>query len=768
MRGIFISRREMLASGVAALAVPTMPALPFSSGAGAQTVAAGAASSAVNAGLVPFVDVHCHAFNVTDLPVADYLNHGIIREKILPTLAGPLVKWKRGSNDSALQKGLAYFDRVVKALTPTAQHEFNALSSGGILDARTDHEKLRLILVAMKISKAPFELVRPVEVAKLLEPKGFFADLLEWIADADGKETQAYKLLNLFLAAKEDGQIEQAAHNLVEFVSKVDVLGEPDTINRAAGYYGMAAAQFTHPRSKLIDELAELYTAKDNRLQVYTPAMNDFNFWLRDTQSDPAKSNSPPVTEIGDQVKLLSKISRTQPGNRIVHGFIAFDPLRQVVDALASGAKPERTALEWVRRAIEVEGFLGVKVYPPMGFQPIGNVDLADREIAEERLRDRHKPFGRRAAEVFGRLGVRSVRVQGAALDEALLSLYDYCNRNHVPIMAHCSRTLGTFGESDALNTYNPRWYTAAAGSHPKYWHDVLQLFPTLRLNFGHAGGIWCLGARRRNHDEFMGVCQLDSGFLADRDDRSELSRARIHSPWPVEIFKLMSKTDGPQGCELGPLKFPNVYADISDWAEPADILLLEEILAGERTNTANPSPADHARWTKQKADIDKKDKSVRGAFEYLAKFMDDKAFGMSPHIRSDVIRKRVMYGTDWIVMGRHNGARRYFEAINRRMKPVFDQHKGSEADFFGGNALRFMGLTKAAPSAPTGQRPGNESLPSEIRNKLSVPGVNLGTTPRQRLEMYYEANGLKAKAVTIFAAIDTVAPETWPSGACT
>ena len=65
-------------------------------------------------------------------------------------------------------------------------------------------------------------------------------------------------------------------------------------------------------------------------------------------------------------MELLSVLSLRQP--QPMHGFVAFDPLREV---RSTPNKP--SALDIVQEAVTKRGFLGVKLYSPMGFKPMGN-----------------------------------------------------------------------------------------------------------------------------------------------------------------------------------------------------------------------------------------------------------------------------------------------------------------------------------------------------------------------------------------------------------
>ncbi|MCE1245262.1 MAG: amidohydrolase, partial [Firmicutes bacterium] len=115
--------------------------------------------------------------------------------------------------------------------------------------------------------------------------------------------------------------------------------------------------------------------------------------------------------------------------------FIGFNPrkpdsFKQVIDCL------------------ENKGFLGVKMYPALGFNPDPN-SLDNNRITNTNLR----------------------------------RFYKYASENNIPITAHCARA-GAYsgsliGKKGVLDQF----------SHPDNWAKVLQNFPNLRLNLAHFGG---------------------------------------------------------------------------------------------------------------------------------------------------------------------------------------------------------------------------------------------------------------------------------------
>ena len=140
-----------------------------------------------------------------------------------------------------------------------------------------------------------------------------------------------------------------------------------------------------------------------------------------------------------------------------LHGFIGFDPW-QYLDDLAYDRHPN--ALEIVSYAIEQQGFVGVKLYPPMGFQPCDNAkrDPSSFPVGLQDLCYPHHP--------------------GVEIDNALKQVYSYCDNNKLAVMAHCADSMGAVPDS-ALN------------AEPRLWDSVLTKYRNLRLNLGHSGGIW-------------------------------------------------------------------------------------------------------------------------------------------------------------------------------------------------------------------------------------------------------------------------------------
>jgi len=208
-------------------------------------------------------------------------------------------------------------------------------------------------------------------------------------------------------------------------------------MRRAAQVVNLTA----HRRAEVTATMAATYP----EVSLFVPMLVDYDGWVGGNASDKAPS------PLGDQIKVhgaLARLSMKAPlgkqpgtGGARMHPFVAFDPRR--ADGLAL-----------VKTAIETEGFIGVKVYPPVGFAPANNSCL--------------QPNMADAKEV----------------DAALDALYAYCTQNDVPITTHCSTG----------NEFSLGLHDLVA---PHRWAPVLAKFPKLRLNLGHFGHMEGIDSKR-------------------------------------------------------------------------------------------------------------------------------------------------------------------------------------------------------------------------------------------------------------------------------
>ena len=163
-------------------------------------------------------------------------------------------------------------------------------------------------------------------------------------------------------------------------------------------------------------------------------------------------------------VPLMMNMEYAYPGNRSVRGFkgqqqmmsrLTLESKGQMMPFYAFDPRsgPE-DPVEAAKTALEHQGFVGIKLYPPLGFKPINNND--------------------------------------PKVDDTLTRLYTYCcsKREHpIPITAHCSWSAGIYSNELVPGVNDIKTYYRDMAS-PIHWEKVLKRFPSLKLNLAHFGGL--------------------------------------------------------------------------------------------------------------------------------------------------------------------------------------------------------------------------------------------------------------------------------------
>lgn len=170
-----------------------------------------------------------------------------------------------------------------------------------------------------------------------------------------------------------------------------------------------------------IDRVAEALVAemRETGILMATPLMMDF---------DSAYAKQKADIPYEEQVKSISQACLKYPGELMP--FIMFDPRRPNIVVLTVNA-------------LEKLGFLGVKMYPSLGYHPDPDNIYNSKEA-----------------------------------NQALSDLYDYCEAEKIPITVHCS----TGG------AYNKKIMQSEELCHPRNWEPVLKKYPNLKLNLAHFG----------------------------------------------------------------------------------------------------------------------------------------------------------------------------------------------------------------------------------------------------------------------------------------
>jgi hypothetical protein len=316
------------------------------------------------------IDVHCHLFNGYDLPIYGLLESVFLEQNIFGIFAEPLALWLAASIEGNSPKYKDEIDNLNHLISnpretapskPNSDQVTNFLESG----MRKFIEKYTSFGHPQKDRNNAFLL----ELVRRFPPPSF-----------QDRMTKG-DLLRLL----EDPQFRQG---LIKRILEYDREGE----NKALGFFDEFSdyiSQFCHwvgtatsYHSRLADELSAKFGENADELRVMTPAIVDFGPWpLKDWFRDKVRTPD-------EQAVLIQKISLIRRKGRAIHGFIGFDPWCYL--------QAPDDSFKVLKRAVEERGFVGVKLYPPMGswrglisFLPVyskspGQLDLNIRKAFRE------------------------------------------------------------------------------------------------------------------------------------------------------------------------------------------------------------------------------------------------------------------------------------------------------------------------------------------------------------------------------------------------
>ena len=326
------------------------------------------------------IDAHCHVFNAADLPI-----EGFARKVMVPRSVQTSDLVARFADYLGALEALVHAIAVqVKRAAPDMQTEIDTIdeferdprrkpTSAWRQDRDRQHLRsaFRLIWFSWDVfSDRPLSLTEGIALEVALEQIRLF--LYQQIHEEFGKpdltaeDREALGGLTPF-------QVDAIAD---ELYSRDDLLGR----------YIRWALSYTRHRYELAEELDQLHgkVGQKSRIVLMTPAIVDFSKWLEDEDQ----------LSIEEQVDVMARIACRRDGPR-VHGFVGFDPLRQALYDHHQRKPTDKDPMAVVRRAIEVArildgtltkttgGFVGVKLYPPMGFRAIDNKHLSDDRFNE-------------------------------------------------------------------------------------------------------------------------------------------------------------------------------------------------------------------------------------------------------------------------------------------------------------------------------------------------------------------------------------------------
>ena len=378
----------------------------------------------------PLIDGHCHLFNITDIPASSFAQ--VVLLEHYPRRGGPTRRQRR------VAAALRAIEAILSKGVPTAAQE-------------------------IAVSRLPGRLlpagVSPVTGAEERE-------LNEQVEQAEAAQAEA--------PVGDVGPKPQGRQPTCEASSSPGL-----SLGSVRSWLGNLRAR----RATLAQKLARAQAQSGFEPRLLCPALVDYSNWLGQELRSP----------LPDQVVANGVLAR-DASLPAVHGYVAFDPLRRAL--IRTGLRTVDGSwdpLALARTALIDHGFLGVKLYPPMGFRPAGNA--AARQGYPPDLEAR-----------FG--GGRQL---GAQLDRSLDELWQLCLALDAPIMAHGANS------NAAGDDFGRR-------ADPAYWLPVLERHPRLRVMVGHFGrfGTFSAGQPRdcSNGVPFDATWEATIGrFVSERPD---------------------------------------------------------------------------------------------------------------------------------------------------------------------------------------------------------------------------------------------------------
>lgn len=516
------------------------------------------------------VDAHCHLFNGRDLPIVRF-----VREVVIPH-----------NDPSHCDKPVSKKISLLSIDNPDVLDSLFRFIVGGLLSftpsARAEAALLRQELDTMRPSLSVAADKGRVEGLAIDQIARLFTSSSEKDLVLTSERDSLRRVI--LEAAGTDQTFAPASKTEARTIAASAVRS-----NSAAGATLRWIQLFLRHRHSLGDELVD--TTRGNGLDplLLTPLMVDYAHWLG--QAPEAESS------FSAQVEVIGLIARRAAvrGEPAIHGMCAYDPLRAVIFERKSrypAFGPEIHPVALAREAFDKHGFLGLKVYPPMGFKPVGNRD--------------DQGYQSRIVQALGSHGVKGL---GAALDTAMVQAVDLCVAYDAPMIAHANNSVGA----------GPNY---GARAEPRFWLEVLRRQPMLRLCLAHMGHF----------------CWQETG--------SRASARGDENTWEWSIGRYLQAY--PQS---------NLYMDISYLSE-----VLHEDQADRRRHGAR-----------------------------LRKWVE----------ACDPDARHIVYGTDWIMLGRDASYPHYAASIRSFLKEDCELSHQQVERILVFNALRYLGLH----SGPTRER---------------------------------------------------------------
>lgn len=319
------------------------------------------------------IDVHTHIFNSNDIPL-----YGIIKNVDIPKVPNKIEK--------------KVFDIAGKMLD-------------ALFDILTEDENYTMQFVNKKVN------IKKQNIDEIFEIIANTDDEIKSKIEDIMKDNEKLSLEEIEQLKEEFHEFDTSKKSLLGLtVGFVVVIIVKSILGNLINWIKHLAKS----RKEIVKQLKLTYKSID----LFVPLFMDMEMWF--------DGNSDKSFQL--QIDELSKLVIKEKG--LVHPFIAFDPKR----AMKIGTD---NLLGIIKTAIYEKGFIGVKLYPPMGYQASG---------------DKYSVI--------------------------LKELYQFCSDHQIPITAHCSPT-----GMEAKKGISKK------KSKPVFWKKVLNEYSDLKVNLAHFGG---------------------------------------------------------------------------------------------------------------------------------------------------------------------------------------------------------------------------------------------------------------------------------------
>ena len=366
------------------------------------------------AGVGRVIDVHAHFFNASDVPVRGFIAESLGHRA--PAVARPLL--------SALAR---IADRIASR-APTATEEIDFLRS---LVRTTNGLTLQAAQASAQTSLQTERLETAQRVAEVIRGSDF---------------ERVYRSMTSGGVVTASSQVGTSADQILATVSESESPGpevvpattEPgsDDARIADGVMGFLYYMLAY-RSTNVNAYVAAYRRNGGAFGIDTvlSSLVDFDRWLERL----------PRSAHDQQIELHALLAQLH-GGAFLRPVAAYNPWTDIAE---NGA-----GLDRVVRACRDRGFVGVKIYPPMGFMP------ADNATTTVKSKKRRPDLKR--------------------LDAVLETFFNNCAELSIPVIAHANQSNGRDDEHDNF-------------SSPKAWGALLRRYANRAqvpvINVGHFGG---------------------------------------------------------------------------------------------------------------------------------------------------------------------------------------------------------------------------------------------------------------------------------------